>query len=65
LKKKKGSAASLDDQFQAIADEAIEAAEQIDCSLVEFVDGLGTIIDALRDRKSVSEEEIEQRHRGA
>ena len=44
--------------FESIAEHAIRAAENVPCSLEEFVAGLQDIVDALNDRIGVSVEEL-------
>lgn len=47
-----------EEQFEKIASEAITQAEQIDCSLDDFCDGLKAMIDVLRERHEQVENEL-------
>lgn len=47
---------SLDEQWTEIAQEAIEKAEKVKCSLEAFYSGLGEIIALIRARKQIEDE---------
>lgn len=57
LSARDGTGLTVDEEFQEIADAAIESAENVQCSLKEFVAGLETIFDALRNRLEEAKEE--------
>ena len=52
---------TLDEQFEAIAEEAIIKAEGVKCSMDRFVEGLRDIEIAIRERRAMSEDEIRVR----
>jgi len=52
---------SLEEAFEAIAQEAIEAAEKVECSLDDFVRGLDTMMQEIQGRHRAAEEEQQRR----
>ena len=52
---------TLDDEWEQIAEEAIHAASEVDCSLHGFRDGLKEIIGALMTRLEQVEDELKRR----
>ena len=47
-----------EDVFEKMAEDLIADAEGVDCPLSEFRDGLRTILDAVRERLSLVEDEL-------
>jgi hypothetical protein len=45
------------DDFERIADEAIRAAEKVQCSFEDFIQGLDTIRDMVTDRLHLARDE--------
>ena len=55
----------MSDDFERIAQEAIQEAEQVKCSLSDFRDGLKTMVEALRLRlEQVNDELAEDEESG-
>lgn len=50
--------AALEEEFEAIAREAIESAEAVKCDFSDFVEGLKSIEIEIRERRSMAEEEL-------
>ena len=51
--------ANLDEVFEAIAEEAILAAEKVECSKERFVEGLKDMEMSLKDRRLLMQSEID------
>ena len=51
-------APTLEETFTAIVRGAISLAEQVECSLEDFADGLDTMVDELRKRASLVQDEL-------
>jgi hypothetical protein len=48
----------MEERFESIAAEAVAEAEGVDCELVEFRDGLKTMIGVLRERLNQVDAEL-------
>jgi hypothetical protein len=62
-KKGKVAPADPDDQWEAIAEQAVSAAEGVDCVLSEFARGLLVIERSIRQRRELADDEA--RHAGS
>lgn len=60
-----GKPKTLDEVFDAIAQEAILAASRVECSKEAFCEGLKDIEVTVRERREMMEEEIEHDLRAA
>ena len=56
--------ATVEEQFESIAERAIEEAEQVNCPFPEFVDGLKSIAQELMDHWSLAKSELRSKHDG-
>lgn len=57
---KKAAKADPDDRWETIAEEAISAAEQVECDLGEFARGLRVIERSIRDRRELAADEADR-----
>lgn len=56
---RRAAVASVEDQFQDIAEETEAKAGAVDCTTEEYVEGLKTIIGQLKSAMSAAEEDLE------